>query len=147
MDAMGLAVAPIRNTLLKTPGDSFPTRQRFLTQNLKEHVTVPSRSSTQGIRSGIIIRSAKSTSQREAPFSQISKATVDWGCTEEKLKNMIAEHGAVDIGVEVDTEFQNYGGGIFDKCVATNALGGHAVLVGLIKYTAIRCRLALGQIF
>jgi len=60
--------------------------------------------------------------------AKVASHVYDWQCTEDKLKKMVAENGAVTVGLEAADDFMNYEKGVMDKC-KYNAKPDHAVLV------------------
>ena len=72
----------------------------------------------------------KLTCPSTQPFSVGAKVTgsyYTYSGTEEKLKALVAEHGAVITSVAAAGPFQNYGGGIFSGCTSSST--DHAVTV------------------
>ena len=48
--------------------------------------------------------------------AKVASHVYDWQCTEDKLKKMVAENGAVTVGLEAADDFMNYEKGVMDKC-------------------------------
>ena len=63
------------------------------------------------------------------PGAKVATPIIDFKCTEDKLKGLVAKYGAVVTTVyAADHAFRNYKSGVFNGC-STNAQTNHAVVV------------------
>jgi len=63
-----------------------------------------------------------------ASGAKVTESIYDYSCTEEKLKQLVYEYGAVETGIYAsDSAFGNYASGVFDGC-STDVGSNHAVV-------------------
>lgn len=68
-------------------------------------------------KSAVTANSCDNSKAKYQAGAKVTKAVIDYECTEDKLKALVATYGAVTTGIYAsDTSFGNYASGVFDAC-------------------------------